>query len=104
MQTPNAKEERPIPAYQRRRETVSSELREILGMRHLWVADADGKRLEPDPATDYRDRAAQARKKAAMEMDQQIRQGFIQIAETLERLALTEERTNSQRQDRPSRS
>jgi hypothetical protein len=27
---------------------VASELREILGMSHLWVVDADGKRLEPN--------------------------------------------------------
>lgn len=49
MRTANAKQERPIPAYEKRRDTVASELQEILGMRHLWVTDADGKRLEPEP-------------------------------------------------------
>jgi hypothetical protein len=47
MQIPKAKEERPIPAYETRRTAVMAELREILGMSHLWVVDADGKRLEP---------------------------------------------------------
>jgi len=47
MQTPKAKEERPLPAYETRCAAVASEVREVLGMRHLWIVDADGKRLEP---------------------------------------------------------
>jgi hypothetical protein len=47
MQTSKAKEERPIPAYERRSAEVFSELREILGMSHLWVVNTEGKRLEP---------------------------------------------------------
>ena len=47
MQTCRAKEERPIPAYERRSADVASELRKILGMSHLWAVDAKGKRLEP---------------------------------------------------------
>jgi hypothetical protein len=97
MQNPKAKEERPIPAYARRSAEVASELGQILGMTYLWVVDADGKRLEPDPAKGYRDRAAEARKKAAMEMDHQMRQGFIQIAETLERMAAYEEKNPAPR-------
>jgi hypothetical protein len=50
MQNSKAKDERPIPAYETRRTEVASELRQILGMRHLWVVDADGKRLEPKSA------------------------------------------------------
>jgi hypothetical protein len=49
MQTkpkPKAKDERPVRAHEMRRAAVTAELREILGMTHLWVADADGKRLE----------------------------------------------------------
>ena len=47
MQTSKAKEERPIPAYVQAAGRRDIELRELLGMRHLWVLDADGKRLEP---------------------------------------------------------
>jgi hypothetical protein len=47
MQTCRAKEDRPISAYERRSADVASELREILGLNHLWVVDANGKRLEP---------------------------------------------------------
>jgi hypothetical protein len=47
MQISKAKEELPIPAYERRSADVASELREILGMSHLWAVDAKGKRLEP---------------------------------------------------------
>jgi hypothetical protein len=47
MQTPES--ERRIPAHEKRNADVASELREILGMRHLWVVDADGERPEPTP-------------------------------------------------------
>jgi hypothetical protein len=92
MQTPGREQERRIPAYEKRNADVASELREILGMTHLWVVNADGKRAEPDPPKGFRDRAAVAREKAALEEDEQIRQGFIQIAETLERMAAHEEK------------
>lgn len=49
MQVPKAKEERPVSGRATRRAAVMAELREVLGMRHLWVVDANEKLLEPKP-------------------------------------------------------
>ena len=49
MQNPEAKEERPISAREQAEQRRDIDVREILGMRHLWV-DADGKHLEPKPS------------------------------------------------------
>jgi hypothetical protein len=50
MQDPKAKEERPISAREQAERRRDIDLREILGMRRLWVVNADGKRQEPKPA------------------------------------------------------
>ena len=51
MQNPQTKEERPISAREQATSRRDVDLREILGMRHLWIVDADGKRLEPKPTS-----------------------------------------------------
>jgi len=47
MQNPKAKEERPISVREQAERRRDIDLRELLGMRHLWVVDPNGKRREP---------------------------------------------------------
>ena len=47
MENPKAKEKRPSPAQVQTEHRRDIDVREILGMRHLWVVDTDDKRREP---------------------------------------------------------